>query len=248
MSNIIIASFKQEAQAIAASQKLTDLEFYGDITIYEMVMVKKKPDGEIEELKSDSSLGLRTLSGIAIGILAGAIAGPVGMVVGMFTGTLAGAALDLDYYRFSGDFGSKIMNKMEPGSVAIIAEVDEDSSAFIDNALSPFEASLTRSDADYEYEKYEDEEIEAIDEEIATERAKIKTAITEEKTKIQNKISELKEKRRRRIAELEKKTKDVAAEGKFKFKEFKISRLKNRIEKHQTKLTELENELKQMES
>ena len=245
MTNIIIASFAKEAEAIAASHKLTELEQFGDIAIYEMVMVKKNPDGQVEQIKSESSEGLGTLSGMAIGTLIGALAGPVGMVVGMFTGTLTGAAIELDYYSFSGDFGSKIINKMQPGTIAIIAELDEDSSVFVDNALLPFGASLSRSDVDYEYDKYEDEQIEAIDKDIADERAKIKTAVEGEKTKIQNKISELKEKRRGKIAELEERSKDVAV--KSKFKEFKISRLKSRIEKHQIKLAELEGELKEME-
>jgi uncharacterized membrane protein len=246
MTNIIIASFTKEAEAIAASHKLNELERFGDITVYEMVMVKKNPDGKVEQIKSESSEGLATLSGMAIGTLVGALAGPVGMVVGMFTGTLTGAAIELDYYSFSGDFGAKIINKMQPGTVAIIAELDEDSSAFVDNALLPFGATLSRSDVDYEYDKYEDEQIEAIEKDIDDERAKIKTAVEGEKTKIQNKILELKEKRRKKMAELEKKSKEVAV--KSKFKEFKISRLKSRIERHQTKLAELEDELKEMES
>jgi hypothetical protein len=41
MVNLVIASFKDEATAKAASQKLSKLESIGDITIYESVIVKK---------------------------------------------------------------------------------------------------------------------------------------------------------------------------------------------------------------
>lgn len=46
MTNLIIAAFKEEANAMEASHKLSELETIGDITIYEMVVVQKSMDGE----------------------------------------------------------------------------------------------------------------------------------------------------------------------------------------------------------
>lgn len=85
MTNLIIATFKEEAEAIEASQKLHELDSIGDITIYEMVIVKKNANGEAQVLQADTTEGLSTLSGMAIGSLIGALAGPVGFVAGMFT-------------------------------------------------------------------------------------------------------------------------------------------------------------------
>src|SRR5258708_40336727 len=98
MANLIIASFNQEAEAIEASHKLNELESIGDISIYEMVIIKKNADGKGVVLQADTDEGLRTLSGMAIGTLVGTLAGPVGVVIGMFTGTLAGAAMEDDHY------------------------------------------------------------------------------------------------------------------------------------------------------
>ena len=150
MVNLVIASFKDEAKAKAASQKLFELESIGDITVYESVIVKKKLDGETEILKAYTTGGLRTLSGMAIGSLVGAIAGPVGMAVGMFAGTVGGMAWEADYFSFSEDFGSKVTNKMSPDTFALVAEIDEDNVVFVDGTLAPLGGVVVRTDVDYE--------------------------------------------------------------------------------------------------
>jgi uncharacterized membrane protein len=76
MTNLIVGSFDNEAQAIAASRRLTELESYGDITVYEKVIVKKDDYGDTSVIQSDTSDGVRTFSGMAIGSLVGAFAGP----------------------------------------------------------------------------------------------------------------------------------------------------------------------------
>lgn len=247
MTNIIIASFQTEAQAILASEKLSELELLGDITIYERVIVRKDLDGDAVVLQTDSTAGMRTVSGMAIGTLIGAIAGPVGMMIGMFSGTLSGAVLEADYFSFSEDFGAKAIEQLQPGKVAIIAEIDEDIELFVDAPLVALGATLVRTNVDYEYDKYSDEQIEDIDEEIAEERANIKSAVEAQKAKIQNRISSLKEKRRKRIEELKQKAKDTVEEIEAPFNKWKVNRLKKRIENHQVKLTELQQELEQIE-
>jgi uncharacterized membrane protein len=247
MTNLIIVSFKNEAKAMEASQKLNDLDSMGDITIYERVIVKKNPDGKTEVLQADTTEGMRTLSGLAVGSLIGALAGPVGVLLGMFTGTMTGAVLESDYYSFSEDFGSKAVEQLQPDTLAIIAEIEEDNNVFVDSTLLPLSLKLLRTDVDYEYDKYSDEQIEAFDEEIARERASIKTAAAAEKGKILQKISDLKEKRTKRINELKEKAKSIVDDVRVPLTERKISRLKASIGKHQTKIAQLEKELREME-
>src|SRR4030095_3579509 len=93
MTNLIVASFANEDKAILASHKLVELESFGDITVYEKVILKKDLQGNISALQTNSTEGLRTVSGMALGTVIGALAGPVGMLVGMLSGTLVGAPL-----------------------------------------------------------------------------------------------------------------------------------------------------------
>jgi uncharacterized membrane protein len=243
MPNLIIASFKQEAAATEGLKKLNELELIGDITIYEMVLVKKNADGETVVLQSDTTEGGSTLSGMAIGTLIGSLAGPVGAVAGMLTGTLTGAAVETEHYGFAEDFASKVAEQLPLESVAIIAEIDEDDSTFIDSTLAPLGAILTRTDVDYEYDKYSDEEMDEFDDEISAKRAKLKAAAADEKGKFQEKIALLKEKRKEKIAEFKEKAKEAVLDVKVSGKERKISRIRNKIEKHQKKIVELEKKL-----
>src|ERR1700745_900012 len=137
MTNLIVISFQNQSQAMEGSHKLVELESIGDITVYEKVMLKKDADGKTSVIQSETSDGLRTLSGMALGTLVGALAGPVGMLVGMMTGTAAGAALESDYCDFSEDLETKVMDRVQPGTVSIIAEIYEDNPAFVDNAVAP---------------------------------------------------------------------------------------------------------------
>ena len=243
MTNLLIASFKQEAEAMDASQKLNELESIGDITIYEMVVIKKNADGEAVVLQAGTDEGVRTLSGMAIGTLIGSLAGPVGFVAGMFTGTVAGMAMEEDHYGFTEDFTSKVLAQLQPGETAVVAEIDEDDDVFVDGSLKPLGATLTRTDVDYEYDKYSDQEMDEFDEEIAAERAKIKSATDAEKSKIHKKIADLKEKRKERVADLKERVKETVANVRTAVNDQKVANLRDKIEKHHKKIAALEKKL-----
>lgn len=236
MTNLVVISFKNEAQAIAGSHKLIELESFGDITVYEKVMMKKDVNGETSLIQSDTSDGLRVLSGMAFGTLIGALAGPVGLLVGMVSGTMTGALLETNHYDFSDDFISKVDGQLQPGTVAIIAEIYEEGPAFVDNALEPLGATISRYNVDDSYDEFVDDQVKAFDADIAAERARIKSANEKEKAKIQQKIAQLKEKRHQRIAEL-----------KERRKARKEARLKEKINEQKAETAELESKLNKME-
>jgi uncharacterized membrane protein len=247
MTNLVVLSFTNETQAIEASHKLTELESFGDISVYEKVIVKKEANGEVNVLQTNTTEGLRVLSGMALGTLVGALAGPVGVLAGAATGTLVGTMFEADYFDFSDDFGTKAVDQLQPGAVAIIAEIYEDDPAFVDNALAPLGATISRSDVDYVHDEFVDNQIEEIDEEIASERASLKSSVESDKAKIQQKIARLKEKRQKRIAELKEKEKSIVAKIKKPLEENKKTRLVKMINRHKARAAELEEKLHKME-
>ncbi len=171
MTNLITASFQDEAQAIEASRRLSQLESFGDITIYERVIVKKNSNGTVEVLQADIAERVRPVSGLALGTLVGTLGGPVGMAVGMLSGVWAGVVEEANYFGLSEEFASKVINKMKPGGVCIIAELDEDNLVYINGTVG---GDITRTSVDYEYDAYAEAQIEEIDELIAVKRAMIK--------------------------------------------------------------------------
>ncbi len=247
MTNLIVITFSNESKAIDGSHKLSELESFGDISIFEKAMVKKDANGNVTVLESDTTDGLRTLSGMAIGTMLGALGGPVGLLVGMLGGTMTGALLDSDHFDFSEDFGAKVSSRLQPGTVALIAEISEEGPSILDTALQPLAATISRSDVDYEYDEYEDDQIEEIDDEISAERAEFKSAVAGNKAKIQKKIEQLKEKRRKRIEELKTKIKSGKENRKTTRMEDKKARIADRIHRHQERISALENRLKEID-
>lgn len=237
MTNLIVLSFPDEAKAIQASHKLIELESFGDISIFEKAIIKKGADGEYTSLQSESTDGLRLVSGMALGTLIGVIGGPVGMMVGMLTGTAIGAIAETDYVDFAEDFVNKVSDRLKVGDVAILAEVSEDSPAFVDNVVTTLGGTIFRSNVDNVYDDYDDEQVREFDKEIAEDRKQFKAAVREDKERIKKRIEQLKEKRRQRIAALKEKAKDR-----------KKARLAKAINKEEEKISQLKQGLNKLEN
>jgi len=237
MTNLIVLSFTNDAKAFQASQKLAELEYIGDISVFEKVIIKKHANGEFTYLQTESSDGERMVSGMALGTLVGVIGGPVGMMVGMLSGTLVGAAVEADHMDFSDDVVKKVSDQLNVGDVTILAEIGEDSALFVDSAVIPLGATIFRYNVDDAYSDYEDEQVQQFDNDIAEERKQFKAARNEDKARIKKKIEQLKEKRKQRIAARKEKANDR-----------KKARLTNAIDKEQAKVSELKQSLNKLEN
>lgn len=236
MVNIIVVPFKEESKAIKALHKIKELDAYGDITLYEHMMIRKKDNNQYDVLDNETDGEVwRTFTGMALGGLIGALAGPIGFIIGLYTGTAAGAIWDVSHFDFEKEFISKLSKKMNVGTIAIIAEVAEDSSVFIDDALKAYSSEIMRSDAGIEFDDYVDEQIEELEEDIENEREKLKKATSDKKTKIKTKIARLKAKRKAKITALETKRKSSLKQIKDK--------TKARINKLETQLKDFEHSI-----
>jgi uncharacterized membrane protein len=235
MTNLIVLSFTDEAKAIEASHKLAELESFGDISMFEKVIIKKDTNGEFTYLQTETSDGLRVVSGMALGTLVGAIGGPVGMLVGMLSGTAIGAVVETDYIDFSEEVVRKVTDRLKVGDVAILAEISEDGPAFVDSAVTPLGGNIFRSNVDDVYDDYEDDQVKQFDKEITEERKQLKAGMREDKARIKKRIEQLKEKRRQRIAALKEKAKDR-----------KKATLAHAINKEQAKISELRESLNKL--
>ncbi|MBJ2175661.1 DUF1269 domain-containing protein [Aureibaculum sp. A20] len=237
MANIIVVPFKEEKKAIEALHKIKELDAYGDITLYEHMMIRKKENNQFEVLNDQTDEeGWRTLTGAAVGGLLGAIAGPVGFVIGLYSGLAVGAIADVSRYDFEDDFVKKVSNQMTVGTIAIIAEVGEDSSVFINEALEPYTSEIMRSEAGIEFDDYVDEQIEDIEDKIEDQREKLKKATKEEKVKIKSKIAELKAKRKSKIAALETRRKQMLKAIKDK-SDARLKQMENRLKEYEHSVT-----------
>ena len=248
MTNVIVASFDKETKAIEAMHKLTELESYGDISIYGKALVRTQNDGKYEILESNTPNGWRTLTGTVVGSLVGAIGGPVGFVIGLCTGTTIGLVTDVGRQNFDESFVKKVQNRMPARTVSIIAEIDEESEVFVNNALMPYGAEISRSDVDFEFDNYVMNKIEVIDKNLSDAREKLKNAAGKEREKLTNKISELKDTRNEIIANARKDVKNFKNQIYDAVAKSRSGFIKNRIARHEAKLKELKEELSDIKS
>ena len=265
MTKIMVASFKDEKKAMDVFKKLNELESLGNISLYDKIIVRKKKNGDYETLKGDSSEGWRALGGMAVGGLLGAFGGLIGFIMGIYAGSVIGVMSEFSHYDFANDFIERVEKKVVTGTVSIIAEIDEEDNDFIDLSLEPFGAVIWKTNVDYAYDDYMNEQLDEVEEEIAEQRAGLKKSIGKEKDKIEKKITALKEKRKEKLAEFDaelkkaaKDIKDSTAAGIAKVKkevkiigkqvdksldDDKTNRIKRSIARHTAKLKSLQHEL-----
>ena len=264
----MVASFTEEKHALNGYKKLNELEALGNISLYDKIMVRKNSNGDYETLKGDSSEGWRAFGGMAVGGLLGALGGPIGLVIGLYAGIVIGSISEAYHYDFANDFVKNIETGVAPGTVSIIAEIDEDDHDFIEQSLQPFGAIVWTTNVDYAYDDYSIDQVEEIEEDIAVQRAELKKSIGKEKEKIEQKITELKEKRKIKLAEFDADFKKAAADVQQAtasgikdakkqvkaigqklddaVKESKSSHIKNSIARHESMLKRLQHDLKEL--
>ncbi len=143
--NFVVITFAEESQAISASHKLQDLTLRGDIGMGYSVMLRKGKNGEIEALKKSAAEGDDTWNGMFVGMLVGMFFGPLGFLISMLAGTAIGAGVDHSQDKFNDSFVSKVQEKLNNGRIAIVANCDESSPIFIDNAMKEFGGEVYRT-------------------------------------------------------------------------------------------------------
>ena len=216
MENIIVATFTEEALAIRALHRLGELDRENDISIYDKLLIRRGLNDEYEILKDDNTNGWRTIAGMAFGGLIGAFGGPIGVAIGLYVGTAIGVVFDYTHYMFDEDFIETITKNIPSGSTSIIAEVDEESSVFIDEYLKPLGAVIWRSDIYVEHDKFIDRQLNLIDEEIQAADNELLIAAEAHKATVIAKIAELRANRNAKIVEIEFKRKERLYELKAK--------------------------------
>jgi uncharacterized membrane protein len=212
MENIVISSFPNLQDATLGLNKLKDLDQLNDITIYNMVMIRKIAEGKYEFLYQEGpDTSDIPATGALAGTLIGALAGPIGMAVGMLTGAVIGSADEDDSDEMSREFLDSVNKQLGIGSVAIVLDVEEDGEFMINSYLTPFNGVIVRRDIAEQYAKYDQEQWAEVQKELTAEEARLKAAGEKDKAAIEARIAKLKtesDQRLKKIKERNAKTKE----------------------------------------
>jgi hypothetical protein len=127
--------------------------------------------------------------GLAVGSLIGLLGGPAGLVVGALTGTVVGAVRDFWVAGVGLDFVEEAERRLQPGKVAVVAEIEEEWVIPVDSALEALGATLFRRNRNEVVEAQFDHDIAAFKSEIKELDAEIAHASGDAKTKLQAKLA-----------------------------------------------------------
>jgi uncharacterized membrane protein len=135
MRNYIAIVFNDTGSAYEALHALWVLDSIGDVTVHGTAVVHRDDWGQFTVDTKETQPGLATAIGVGIGALMGALAGPVGMAAGAASGAAIGAGADLMRAGDRDQAGSEAAFVLGNGQSAVIADVSEDSTEWIDDRM-----------------------------------------------------------------------------------------------------------------
>ena len=234
MNKMIVVIFTNETNAFNGLTELKNLHRNGSITIYNELVIAKDDKGEISTKEMEGEGPIGTFMGMSVGVLLGMFGGPVGMLAGMSGGALAGMLYDMNEADIDIEFINEVSEKMIPGTVAILIDVNEDWTTPIDTKMFEIGGVVFRhlrqdveSTQIEQRMKKEQESIDKLKKELQESTDEAKDKINEHINKAKEKLTtlsenakkkeeELKQEMKRKIETLESQVKELDQENKDK--------------------------------
>jgi uncharacterized membrane protein len=123
-TDIIIATFEEEAKTYQAFSDIKHLAATREIDIEGLVIARKATDGSLETPEVITAGQRGAVVGGVVGSLVGILGGPLGVLLGWGTGALLGSIKDFTDVRSDYSLIQRLTEGMHAGDVAIIGEVD----------------------------------------------------------------------------------------------------------------------------
>ena len=172
MERMLVVVFDHEDKTHEALRALEELNEQSVIAIYADAVVSRDLAGTTTVVHTRYADPQGTMGGTAIGSLLGMLGGPVGLAVGAAAGFVAGAVTDFAKARLDRDFVADVMRALHPGSAALVAEINEESTDSVDARMKALAGRVWRRAvsevADTEYVK----KVAAIKADLARAKAK----------------------------------------------------------------------------
>lgn len=189
MNKLLVTIFDTEAAANSGLNALRNLHAAGDITLFATAVLARDAKGSVSVKQSMDSGPIGTATGLAVGSLIGLLGGPVGVAVGALTGTVAGAVRDFWAAGVGLDFIEEATQHLQPGKVALVAEIEEEWVIPVDSALEAAGGRVLRRTRTEVAEAQFDHDIAAFKSEIKELESEASQASGAAKTKLQAKLA-----------------------------------------------------------
>lgn len=160
MNTYIAVVFSSDDKAHQGLRRLWALDDQGELTVHGAAVVRRDDMGHIRVADRNTDLGMRTAIGVGVGALLGLIAGPVGAAVGIagaaamsvgaatgvgaLAGAAVGAAADAVTETRRENAADEAFFTLRHGQSAVVAEVSEDWTSVLDEAMKPMGGTIHR--------------------------------------------------------------------------------------------------------
>ena len=191
MDRMLVVVFDNESKAYDGKKALLQLDGEGSISVYAYAVLAKHADGTATIKQGDDSGPLGTLLGTSFGSLIGLLGGPVGLAIGATAGLAVGAAADLNNARIGEDFIDDVIKMLLPNRVAVVAEIEEDWTTPVDTRMEAIGGSVFRRALSEVKQTIHEENVAAMQADLAQMKAEHARAHADRKAKMQEKINQL---------------------------------------------------------
>lgn len=144
MNEFVVVIFPSEAKAYEGVHALQELHAEASVTVFGTVVVQREANGtlSIKQRSDEGPVGFGV--GALVGGLIGMFGGPAGAALGMAGGGLIGTWRDYLHAEVSDDFLEELARELEPGRLAVVAEVSEEWTAPIDTRMEQLGGRVVR--------------------------------------------------------------------------------------------------------
>jgi len=191
MNRMLVVVFSEATKAFAGRDALRSLDHEDSITLYAYAIVTKNANGTTIVNEEHDPAGLGTLLGTSLGSLIGLLGGPTGVAIGAAAGSLAGVTADLDNARIGGDFVDDVLKQLTPGTVALLAEIDEEWTPWVDLRMEELGGVVYRRTLSQVKHTIHEENVNAMKADLAQMKAELAKAQADRKAKLLEKINQL---------------------------------------------------------
>jgi uncharacterized membrane protein len=214
MDKLIVVVFRDEKSAYEGVSALHALDQEASIALNRLAVIKKNVDGTVvvERVDDDFPPPSGTLAGTAIGSLIGILGGPVGFAVGAGAGSLIGLVRDLLTTDMDEDFLSDVTSALNPGTHAVLADVDEEWVTPLDKRMESLGGVVFRTFKADVREEHLAREQAAVRAELDQLKAEHARAHSERKAKLQARIDQLRARLEKRLEQERARSKEVSEE------------------------------------
>jgi uncharacterized membrane protein len=191
MDRILVVVFSEPDKVFEARDALKGFDHEDVLAFYAYAIISKAPDGKVVVNEEKDRVGLETVAGTTLGSLIGLLGGPVGFGIGAMAGFLTGLIADLDNAHVSTDFIDDVSRELTPGKFALVAEVNEDRTSWVDLRMAELGGVVYRTPVSNVTHAERSADIADLKADLAQLKAEYEQARADRKAKLHEKINQL---------------------------------------------------------